>query len=166
MHRDIHLRPATEQDLEFLYDVYASSRATELAVVPWDETQKTAFLRMQFNAQHTYYHQHFTQAHYDLVELDGEPVGRLYVDVRPDEIRIIDIALLDDCRGRGIGSQLLYNVLARGQALGVPVRIHVEKNNPALHLYHRLRFRVIEDQGVYYFMEWQPQPPTANLLSE
>ncbi len=160
MTHDIQLRPATDQDLEFLYRVYASSRADEMALVPWDDDQKAAFLRMQFQLQHRYYHEQFTQAHFDLIEWHGEPVGRLYVEERPDEIRIIDIALLEAFRSQGIGTQLLQSLLARGQAVGLPVRIHVEKNNPALHLYRRLQFHVIEDQGVYYLMEWVPQPLT------
>jgi ribosomal protein S18 acetylase RimI-like enzyme len=159
MRDDIHLRPATDQDLEFLYAVYASSRAAEMTLVPWDEAQKAAFLTMQFQLQHQYYHQQFGGARFDIIELAGEPVGRLYVDERPDEVRIIDIALLEPYRGQGIGSQLLQNVLARGQDLRRPVRIHVEKNNPALHLYDRLQFHVIEDQGVYFLMEWVPEEP-------
>jgi ribosomal protein S18 acetylase RimI-like enzyme len=33
------------------------------------------------------------------------------------------------------------------------VRIHVEKNNPALSLYQRLGFKQIGDRGVYWLME-------------
>lgn len=161
MRDDIHLRPATDQDMEFLYAVYASSRAAEMALVPWDEAQKVAFLTMQFRLQHQYYHQQFGEARFDVIELSGKPVGRLYVDERPDEIRIIDIALLEQYRGQGVGTQLLQYILARGQDLQRPVRIHVEKNNPALHLYDRLQFHVIEDQGVYYLMEWVPPPPVT-----
>ena len=159
MTRATTLRPASDDDLEFLYQVYASTRTEELAVVPWSEEEKAAFLRMQFEAQHSYYHQQFPAASFDIVLRHGEPAGRLYVEERPDEIRIIDIALLPRYRGRGIGSALLREILARGQELALPVRIHVEKNNPALSLYHRLHFREIEDQGVYYLMEWTPAGP-------
>ncbi len=161
MYHDIQLRPATDQDLAFLYRVYASSRADEMALVPWDDEQKAVFLKMQFQLQHKYYHEQFTRARFDLIELDGKPVGRLYVEERPDEIRIIDIALLEAFRSQGIGSQLLESILARGQELGLPVRIHVEKNNPALHLYDRLGFHVIGDQGVYYLMECVPRTSAA-----
>ncbi|HRX01613.1 MAG: GNAT family N-acetyltransferase [Anaerolineae bacterium] len=153
------LRPASDNDLEFLYRVYASTRTEELAVVPWSAAEKDAFLRMQFEAQHRYYHQQFVAASFDIVLRHGEPAGRLYVEERPDEIRIIDIALLPRYRGRGIGSALLQDILERGAALALPVRIHVEKNNPALSLYHRLCFRQVEDQGVYYLMEWTPASP-------
>jgi hypothetical protein len=38
----------------------------------------------------------------------------------------------------------------------LPATIHVERFNPALHLYERLGFRLAEDKGVYYFMKWLP----------
>ena len=46
----IELLPVAEDDREFLYRVYASTRADELAAVPWDRAQKEAFLRAQFDA--------------------------------------------------------------------------------------------------------------------
>jgi len=153
MAREIGLRPITADDSEFLYRVYSSTREEELAPVGWDESEKEVFLRMQFDAQHSFYMNRFQQATYDVVLVDGEPVGRLYVDRRDDEIRIIDIALLAEHRRKGIGSSLLTAIMAEADGAGLPVRIHVERNNPALGLYHRLGFDEIGDQGVYYLLE-------------
>jgi ribosomal protein S18 acetylase RimI-like enzyme len=152
----ISFRPITQEDEPFLCRLYASTREDELAVVPWSQAEKDAFLEMQFNAQHTYYQEQFKQASFDLVLLAGQPIGRLYLDRRRDELRIIDIALLPQYRRRGIGSRLLQQVLAEADTAVLPVRIHVEHNNPALKLYHRLGFRRIGDQGVYFLMEWTP----------
>jgi ribosomal protein S18 acetylase RimI-like enzyme len=88
--------------------------------------------------------------------LNDEPVGRLYLHRRQDEIRIIDIALLTEHRGKGIGSLLMLDILEEATQAALPVRIHVERNNPALRLYQRLGFRAIADQGVYWLMEWHP----------
>lgn len=152
----IRLRPILPEDQPFLQRVYASTRAGELQQVDWDAKQKDDFLAMQFNAQHTHYMEHFPDASFQVI-LDGEePIGRLYVDRRSDEIRVIDIALLPEFQRAGIGTGLLETVLAEGRERGLPVRIHVEKFNPALHLYQRLGFRHIEDQGVYLLMEWSP----------
>jgi ribosomal protein S18 acetylase RimI-like enzyme len=159
MNTQISLRPITPQDEPFLYRVYTSTREDEMAVVPWNETEKQAFLAMQFTAQSTHYHENFGQAEFQLVLLGDEPVGRLYLDRRADEIRIIDIALLAEHRRKGIGSRLLRQILAEGEAAGLPVCIHVERYNPALRLYYRLGFAKIGDQGVYYLMEWKPGSP-------
>ena len=150
------LRPITPEDDDFLLRVYASTRADEMAAVPWSEEEKENFLRFQFDAQHTYYQQQFPNAAYDVILLEGVPIGRLYIDRREDEIRLIDIALLPESRGGGLGGAIMREILAEGEAAGKLVRIHVEQNNPALRLYERLGFEQIEEQGVYYLMEWTP----------
>ncbi len=151
------LRPITAEDRELLLEIYASTRAQEMAVVPWSEQQKGDFLRFQFDAQHKYYQEHFPRAAFDLILKDGEPIGRLYVDRRDDEIRLIDIALLPEHRGSGLGGAIMRAVLAEGRESGRLVRIHVEHNNPAMRLYRRLGFEKIEEQGVYHLMEWRPE---------
>jgi ribosomal protein S18 acetylase RimI-like enzyme len=154
------LRAVVPDDLEFLYQVYAGTRAEELAATGWDDAQKEQFLRMQFDAQHRYYHEAFSAASYQVILCDGERAGRLYVDRRAEEIAIIDIALLPEWRGRGIGGILLRDIAEEATRAGKPVRIYVERFNRALTLYQRFGFRKIGDTGVYYHMEWSP-PETA-----
>lgn len=152
----ITYRAITSEDQPFLYGLYASTRQDELAHVDWDAVRKEAFLVMQFNAQHKFYVERFPQASFELILQDGEAIGRLYLDRREDEIRIIDIALLPVHRGQGIGTMLMQDILDEGGRLDLPVRIHVERNNPALRLYHRLGFHEVGNHGIYYLMEWKP----------
>lgn len=147
------LRPVTPGDHEFLVRVYGSTRAQELERVPWSDAQKDAFVRMQFEAQDAHYRAYFEGARFLVVTLDGEPVGRLYLHRRDGELRIVDIALLPEARGRGIGTELLERVFADADDDGVPVRIHVEVFNPAIRLYERLGFSVVEEKGVYNLLE-------------
>jgi GNAT superfamily N-acetyltransferase len=155
------LRPATPGDAELLYRIYASTREEELAVVPWNASAKEAFLRMQYAAQDSYYHATFPAASYDLIvggadRGDGEEVlGRLFVDRSSEPWLVIDIALLPEHRGKGIGTLLLHQVLAEAAEAGKPVRIYVERFNPAQRLYARLGFRQIADEGVYLQLEWK-----------
>ncbi len=162
--RSITFRPICDDDMEFLYRVYACSREEELAQTPWNDDEKHQFLEMQFTAQHTHYQKYFDDAQFDLILIDGEPVGRLYVRRRDDEIRIVDIALLPEQRGTGIGGGIMKDLLAEAAAANKPARIHVEQNNPAMHLYERLGFRKTGDTGVYFLMEWSPtnSQPTGN----
>jgi ribosomal protein S18 acetylase RimI-like enzyme len=150
------LRSVAEDDEPFLRRLYASIREDELAVVAWDEDDKEAFLRQQFDAQDTYYRQHYDGATYDVIDVDGEPAGRLYVARWEDEIRIMDIALLPVYRGRGIGTTLIQALLDEGARTGKRVSIHVEKHNPALRLYERLGFEPAADRGVHILMEATP----------
>ncbi len=124
--------------------------------VPWTDAQKAEFVRQQFEAQHAWWREHYTGASFDVVWLGGEPAGRLYVDEWVKEIRIVDISLLPEHRGAGLGTRLLRGVLERGDAAGKPVSIHVERFNPALRLYERLGFRPVEDKGVYLLMSRPP----------
>jgi ribosomal protein S18 acetylase RimI-like enzyme len=156
MTTSLTLRPIRPDDEAFLYQVYASTRAEELAPLSWDENQKAAFLRMQFDAQHRFYQAQFPEAAFAVILRDGRPAGRLYVERRPDEIRIIDIALLPEHRRAGLGSTLLKDLLAEADRAGQPIRIHVERFNPALRLYHRLGFTQVGDTGVYFLLERRP----------
>ena len=157
----IELRPTQPEDLEVLYRVYADSREEELSAVRWAAGEKEAFLRFQFNAQHQQYHAHFTGAQFDLICRDGEPIGRLYVDRGETIVTLIDIALLTEHRGQGIGGRLIRELLNEARAGGKRVRLHVEHNNRVLRLYERLGFQRIADRGVYYQMEWASQPSSA-----
>jgi GNAT superfamily N-acetyltransferase len=150
-------RPVTPGDREFCYRVYAGTRVEELAVVSdWNDAQREAFLRQQFEAQDAYYREHYKTAEFLVLEHEGQAVGRLYVDRWPAEIRLMDVALLPEARGRGLGTVVLRELQDEASAAGKPLRIHVERYNPALRLYERLGFRVLEDRGVYLFLEWQP----------
>jgi ribosomal protein S18 acetylase RimI-like enzyme len=154
---DVALRPVEPDDEEFLYRVYASTREAELALVDWGEAQKATFLRQQFDAQASYYREHYAEAAFDVILSGGRPVGRLYVARWPEEIRIVDIALLSEYRGMGIGSRLLKDLISESEESGKPLSIHVERFNPALRLYERLGFRTVADKGVYLLMERSPR---------
>ena len=121
--------------------------------MPWDDGQKDAFVRMQFEAQDAWWRENYPDATFDVIVVDGEPAGRLYVYRGDSDIRIVDIALLPEYRGRGLGSALMRDLLAEADADGKSVTIHVERMNPALRLYGRLGFSVAEDKGVYLFLE-------------
>jgi ribosomal protein S18 acetylase RimI-like enzyme len=152
------LRPAGRDDAELLYRVYASTRETELAGVPWDAAAREAFLRLQFTAQDRHYRARFPDARYDLVVRGEEVLGRLYLDRGGQAWQVLDLSLLPQHRGKGIGGRLLAAVLAEAGAAGRPVRLHVERSNPAQRLYARLGFRLIADEGVYLLLESKAGP--------
>lgn len=150
----LSLRPITGEDDAFLARVYASSRADELAVTGWPEELKTDFCRRQFDAQSAYYAENYPGASFQLIERAGWPVGRLYVARWEKEIRIVDITLLPEFRGSGIGTKLLRELQGEAQLAGKSLTIHVERFNRALGLYQRLGFEQVEDKGVYLLMRW------------
>ncbi|MEE8602110.1 GNAT family N-acetyltransferase [Euzebya tangerina] len=145
-------RPVAAHDRSFLAQVYASTRTSELDRTPWTPQQKQAFLTQQFEAQDDHYRTHYGDAEWSVLLVDAEPVGRLYLDRRAEEFRIIDIAILPEHRGRGIGTRVLRAVIDEAEHAGVPVSIHVEAANPAMRLYERLGFEAVEDRPPYRFL--------------
>lgn len=156
-HDPITLRPAAPEDEALLFRLYASTREEELAPLPWDEAMRDAFLRMQFDAQRTHYRRFYPNSEHSIILRDGVAAGRLWVERNEKEIRILDIALLPEHRGHGVGAELFRRHIREAEQVGRPLRHSVEKNNlRAMRFYERLGFVVFEDLGGYKHMEWRP----------
>lgn len=152
--QEVSLRPIAPEDLPVLHRVYLSTR-TDILGLPWSDEQKQAFLQMQFQAQHTYYQAQFPEADYLVLERHGQPIGRLYVDRRVDRIHILDIALLPEARGGGLGTRLLLDLMTEGLRTQRDVTLYVERENTAREFYRRLSFTPVEEQGIYILMQWK-----------
>jgi ribosomal protein S18 acetylase RimI-like enzyme len=154
----VQLRPVAEADRPFLVELYGSTREEELDQISWAPGAREAFVEQQFSAQDAHYRANYPGATLDVIEVDGEPAGRLYVHRGASDIRIMDIALVPRFRGRGIGTALLRTLMEEADSSGRKLSIHVEVNNPARSLYDRLGLRAAGDEGVYVLME---RPPPA-----
>ena len=151
----VALRKATEEDRDFLVGVYGAARDEELSQVAWGPGQREAFVRMQFDAQDREYRRHNPYGTFDVVEVEGQPAGRLYVDRRPGDLRIVDISILPEFRDSGVGSHLIRRLMDEAAGSDRIVSIHVEIHNRAAELYARLGFTVAAEVGVYRRMEWR-----------
>lgn len=159
----VRLRPATPADEPLLFEIYAASRADELAQVPWSDEQRRAFLTHQHHAQRASYRTTFPDASYLVIEhTDGRPLGRLYRVLQAGELHVIDIALLPEWRGRGIGTALLRDVLAEADREHLDVTLYVERFNPAWRLYRRLGFVEVEPGDVYVLLRRAPGTPEVS----
>jgi GNAT superfamily N-acetyltransferase len=160
---EVCARPIGPADLGFLQALYAQTRAEEVAAAGWSEDAQAAFLAQQFNFQHRYYQEHHADAHFLLLLRGGCPIGRLYWRDRGVDAVLIDVSLLAQARGQGIGSALLSLLMAHADARGQAVGLHVEPANPARRLYARCGFTVVADTGVYLQMH---RPPVAEAMKE
>lgn len=159
------MRHETEADFAFLCELYAEIRREELAPVPWPEQAKREFLDAQCSLQRAHYARHYGDADLLLIVDDDTPIGRIYVHAASAEIRVMDIALLQEWRGRGIGSRLMRTILDEATDRGVEVTLHVEPGNPAQRLYRQLGFGLVENRGVYDFLKWTPPSLQLNTAS-
>ena len=152
----IELRTAKADDEHLLLQIYASTRSEEMAMVPWTSDQQQAFVSMQFKAQQEHYHQKYPTASHDIIVVNRRDVGRLYVARLEDQIRIVDITLLPECRSEGVGKQILTRLMNEAADTRLPLRIYVESFNRSLKLFERLGFSRVSEDGMHLLMEWRP----------
>jgi ribosomal protein S18 acetylase RimI-like enzyme len=151
---NIQLRPFSAEYQDFLFHLYASTRQEQIGSLGWSAAQQEAFLRMQFNAQQRWYETAYAEAEHQLVFLESgdQPIGRMLVTRDAKKSHLVDIALLSEHRGKGIGTQLLRDLIAHSQQMGVPLTLQVLKTNPAARLYERLGFTRTGEDQMYYQM--------------
>ena len=150
----VSLRPVTPGDEDFLLRVYKSSRGEDLRGLGWDEDRISEFLEMQYEAQGNFHASDFPNASDEVILLDSQPVGRLIVDRRADEIRLVDLALLPDYRNRGLGSRLIQSLKEEATLQRKPLRLQLIRFNRALGLFERLGFMRTSETGTHFQMEW------------
>jgi ribosomal protein S18 acetylase RimI-like enzyme len=157
----VTLCAASDADQDFLLSVFASTRSDELAALAFDPNLAQTFARMQFSMQQQNYRARYPEAENKIILKDGVPVGRMLVDRNDDGITLVDIALLPDYRGSGIGSALIQTLLDEATAAQKAVQLSVYKINPAVRLYERLGFSYVADDEVYFEMIRRPAMPPA-----
>ncbi len=152
----ITLRPVQPDDQAFLFDLYAGTRHDEMVAWGLDDVMLAQLLRMQFAGQQGTYRAQFPEADHHIILRHERPIGRLLVDRTGTEMLLVDVALVPEARGSGIGTRLLRALQAEAADKGVPLRLKVVLTNPARRLYQRLGFVGLDDDGVYEQMEWRP----------
>ncbi len=149
----LSLRSVSAEDESFLFGLYASTRATEIAAWGWTEAQAQVFLQMQFRAQRG--HAAYPNAVEQVIEWEGNAVGHWLIALAEAEIRLIDVALLPAQQRQGIGTYLLQGLQRTAQHEGLPIHLHVAYDNPARFWYERHGFNLLEDRGAHWLMEWR-----------
>jgi ribosomal protein S18 acetylase RimI-like enzyme len=152
----ISLRLARQSDEPFLLELFKSVRAPEFAPAALPAAQLDMLLTMQFKAQTGAYETAYPGSQHSIV-LSGEtPVGHIWVDRDSAGYRLIDIALLPDCRGRGIGSVLLRQLIADAAAAEAALRCSVAVSNTgSLRFHQRLGFCITSQDPIYYELEYR-----------
>lgn len=158
----ITTRPETAEDEAFLRRLNIAVRWNEFAPLPLPADQRVALLQQQFDARHAGYRADYPDADFRIVERGGTPVGRFYVHRTKREHCLVDIAILPDHHGQGIGSTLLDIMLAEATHARATAVLRVDHFNPAKRLYLRKGFVEVEDLGLDALMRWAPPPAGAS----
>lgn len=149
---NLFLRPANSADEDFLKDLFTDARRDDFEAAGLPFEQVKLLLGMQYAAQKQSYEAAFPNAKHEIIEFEGEKAGRLLTAQNEAETHLVDISILRNFRGRGIGSYFLEKLKKENSA----VSLSVFKNNAgAIRLYERHGFRIAGDDGMYYRMEWK-----------
>lgn len=150
---EVTRRHVRESDRAFLFQLYAAVREPELALTPWTQEQRQAFVEMQFNAQTVGYRDAYPQAAHEIICAAGRDVGRIYWSNQADCLHILDITIAPSSRNSGFGSYVLREILDIADRELRPVTIYVESYNPSLRLFERLGFRAVTQDSFQLLLE-------------
>lgn len=152
----LRLRPQRDSDGAFMASLYNSTREDlRSAIAEHDFIEE--LIEMQFRAQREGYGQQFPNAMYFIVELHDQPIGRVAVDFGPNEVRMIDLALIPAARNKGHGTNVVRTLQAAALKTRVPLTLTVLMNNPrAIQLYALLGFQIEQQTQTHALMAWHP----------
>lgn len=155
------LRPETEDDLPFRFQLFIRSRPPEWDQVYLPVEQLTEVMNHQFWAQTQTYLSRFPEARFDIIELDGQPIGRIVVNRPGDRIHLVDQAILPQMRNQGLGTAVMHSLMGEAAAGDLFMTLKVSNaNDPSMRLYSRLGFEVVGDELEYIEMTWR-QPTNS-----
>jgi ribosomal protein S18 acetylase RimI-like enzyme len=148
----------TGADDAALFELFSRARAHDLGMDAWDETMRLTLLKLQFDAQRRGYAQQFPSAQTCFLSYDGRPAGWLIVERTPRSIHVVDVAVVPDARGRGLGTAALRALQDEAAGHGVPITLSVARDNAAaIRLYSRLGFDEAGGDDVYLALRWRPR---------
>ena len=102
----------------------------------------------------SFYQQQFPNAKYEIIMYEGLGIGRLITEIQQEAIRLIDIFIIPEYRGRGICTALLREFQHVAAELRLPIELNVLMGNPAQRLYERCGFVVTGEVVPHVMMAW------------
>ena len=154
--RSIEMRPLEQADEGFMEQLYASTRSADQRMDGCDARTEALLVALQFRARQAQLRTQYPYGDIAVILERDRPIGSLYVNYGPDEIRILDMSLLPEYRNRGIGRGLLRSLQAQAVRMRVPVRIDLLLSSQAYRLFHRCGFTPRGANGVHNSLEWWP----------
>lgn len=145
------LRKATESDIGWLIELRSRTMDQHMiasGLVPDPDTHRSRVM-------HAF-------GDIEIVQIDSTDIGMVKVEKMPEVWRVVQIQIVPELQGRGIGTLILRQVLEEAGNVGRPVTLNVLKSNPAVHLYERLGFGVVLEKERAFVMRVEASKPDAS----
>jgi ribosomal protein S18 acetylase RimI-like enzyme len=154
--KGLGIRPSRPTDKPFLQQLHNSTR-DDLRLIDKEPDYIEGVIQMQYRAQTEGYGAQFPNAMYFVVEKHQEPIGRVVIDFGHNEVRLIDIAFIQQARGKGFGEAVVRGLQQAAAQVRAPMSLSVlSQNRVARNLYMKLGFIVESTSPPYDFMVWYP----------
>jgi ribosomal protein S18 acetylase RimI-like enzyme len=154
----VALRPVSPEDERFLLEVFIVSHP-EYQQLPVTDEQKLHIIQMQHQLQSADYRSRYPDSTHDVIEVDGQAAGRIWIDRNELHINVLDIGLMPWTRHQGIGTSVIDRVKAEARAAGKPIVSVVQRvNSGSLRWQIRMGFHITREDEFHHFMEWRPEP--------
>lgn len=148
-------RPVDAEDEGFVFAVFSSTWQHAVAAMP-NPALAQHFLRIQYTAQERRFTARYPDLERWVVMVGEERVGRLYLHRAPTALHLVDLALLPEHRGLGIGRALTAELMAEATEQGLPIRMRLARTHDAIRRAMREGFRVVAEDDVETHLVWTP----------
>jgi len=153
------LRPARPEDEDLTFRIFVASKELDFRDMLLPQHQKDFLLKQQNFSQLYNWRHRYPDMEQWIIEFAGEPVGRLIFALQPDQILVLDLAMLPGRRGVGGGRRVIKDVIfAEAIRTGKIARASVAPYNPVRKLYARLGVTELPpiDDSPMIPLEWRP----------
>jgi GNAT superfamily N-acetyltransferase len=157
---EVALRPETEWDGDFLYALFRSHTLPGFAGLPVSDAMKESLIRMQFDSRRATYRSQYPDALFAVLERDAVPFGSVIVDEAGNDAGrvawIVDLELMPDSRGGGIGSALMTSLVGwLGERCAVIRCTVLSGNEASLRMCRRAGFVAVAGDPPHVALEWR-----------
>jgi GNAT superfamily N-acetyltransferase len=143
-------------DADFLLRLFIEVRVPEMTRMGVDPGLQRTLLELQFRSMNAQYAENFPHARFEVVESDGERIGRIVTDVTERRVTYVDIAVLPAWQRSGVATALMLALLKEPGRLDVPAQVQVAVTNTAsLRLCARVGFVPIAQTPPTVLLEWR-----------
>lgn len=149
---EFKLRTADDGDEIFLRGLFNDVKSAEFGNAGIPGPQLALLLDMQYRARNESYAREHPDMLCRIISSGDQRVGSIFTRTDAEALHLIDISILANMRGQGIGTAVMEYLKTEANRITLNV---FTGNSDARRLYERLGFGVLGGDSMYLEMEWK-----------